>query len=125
LSKVCLPKEVAEDIEEIRRLRNNSYLLDTRNFLGQKSCVNIPYEYEGGKIAAYLADDIDNNFAVYASAIINGYVVEKSPEENIRDYYAAINRKIAEKQDAYDHGVRDGIKYTVAILGITVEGVND
>ncbi|MGN7387782.1 hypothetical protein [Sporosarcina sp. SAFN-015] len=57
-------------------------------------------------------------------ALVNGYEVEKTPEEKVRDYYGKINALIAEHRYSHDVGVRFGIEKTLDLLGIKIEGVN-
>jgi len=55
------------------------------------------------------------------SALINGYEVEKTPEERLREYYEEFSRL----PDDYEAGVLEGVYKTLEILGITIEGIND
>lgn len=66
-----------------------------------------------------------------AAALINGYKVEATPEEKVRDYYEHIKRSRDERHVAGDieakrHnvGVLTGIRNTLDIFGIKIEGVN-
>lgn len=57
-------------------------------------------------------------------ALVNGYEVERTPHEELREYYESLNTT-GWPSDAYvDSGRRNGIKETLRILGIKVEGVN-
>ncbi|WP_060210224.1 hypothetical protein [Sporosarcina koreensis] len=53
-----------------------------------------------------------------AAAMINGYEVEKTPEEMVREYYGEYDGTYG---DIYR---RRGIRTTLDMLGIKVEGVN-
>ncbi|MCP1528547.1 hypothetical protein [Bacillus pumilus] len=64
-----------------------------------------------------------------AAALINGYEIEKSPEEKVREYYGFNHDEhhkvlTASPRGQYTSGVADGIRKTIDLLGIKVEGVN-
>ncbi|ETB71311.1 hypothetical protein [Bacillus paralicheniformis] len=64
-----------------------------------------------------------------AAALINGYEVEKTPEEKVREYYAANYQRHEQsmprsKDDFYTSGVAEGVRNTLDSLGIKIEGVN-
>ncbi|NRF01228.1 hypothetical protein HRF55_10530 [Bacillus subtilis] len=66
-----------------------------------------------------------------AAALVNGYEVEKTPEEKVREYYEKTERTRDERQSAGDiegkrfhGGVMNGICNTLDLLGIKIEGVN-
>ncbi|MDE1383263.1 DUF1642 domain-containing protein [Bacillus paralicheniformis] len=66
---------------------------------------------------------------VLAAALINGYEVEKTPEEKVREYYAANYQRHEQsmprsKDDFYTSGVAEGVRNTLDSLGIKIEGVN-
>ncbi|MED1148918.1 hypothetical protein P4T97_06740 [Bacillus paralicheniformis] len=63
------------------------------------------------------------------AALINGYEVEKTPEEKVREYYAANYQRHEQsmprsKDDFYTSGVAEGVRNTLDSLGIKIEGVN-
>lgn len=53
------------------------------------------------------------------SALVNGYQVEQTPEEKAREFYESFNAEIMEHVYA-----RTAIRSTLALLGITIEGIN-
>ncbi|MBS4195389.1 hypothetical protein [Lederbergia citri] len=59
------------------------------------------------------------------SALVNGYEIEKSPEEKLREYFNEANVLIPVSKTHYQLGVRDAVRKTVDILGITIEGINE
>jgi hypothetical protein len=118
MEKVKLPKEVAEAIE---RLRNEG-----------ASVHEIVYDYASGNVlySQYnkLADFASDNFDTLLKALVNGYEVEMTPEEKVREYYdrwkfqadadlCIEERVIAERS-------MNVIKCTLDNLGIKIEGVN-
>ncbi|MCY8493711.1 hypothetical protein [Bacillus inaquosorum] len=77
----------------------------------------------------YSLNDLDT--LTLAAALVNGYEVEKAPEEKVREYFEKTKRTRDERNSAGDHegrrfhnGVLDGIISTISILGIQIEGVN-
>ncbi|MGY5346534.1 hypothetical protein ACXFAU_29305 (plasmid) [Paenibacillus glucanolyticus] len=61
-------------------------------------------------------------FDTLLSALVNGYVVEKSAEELAYESIRAEYRYYC--GDPYGRGARHGIIYTLHTLGIKIEGVN-
>ncbi|QXN69880.1 hypothetical protein MAWWA_69 [Bacillus phage vB_BspH_Mawwa] len=66
-----------------------------------------------------------------ATALINGYEVEKTPEEKIKEYYEEALKCHRESKYEWDvesmqyHSGRiDGVRKTLTILGVDIEGVN-
>ncbi|WP_440615156.1 hypothetical protein [Bacillus subtilis] len=66
-----------------------------------------------------------------AAALVNGYEVEKTPEEKLREYYEAVQNLREERYLAGDTegkrfhaGALVGICTTLGIFGIKIEGVN-
>lgn len=64
-----------------------------------------------------------------AKALLIGYEVEKSPEEKVADYLAEAEDFRADAADGnyyeFCNGRIAGIKQTLYILGIKIEGVDD
>lgn len=63
----------------------------------------------------------------FIAAIYVGYVVEKTPEEKIRDYYRRSERMygIFGPDDGSEYKERmASVKYVLTTLGIKIEGVN-
>ncbi len=66
-----------------------------------------------------------------AAALVNGYEVEKTPEEKLREYYEWLKRSRDERHLAGDvegkrfkAGLLQGVLNTLDYLGIEIEGVN-
>lgn len=63
--------------------------------------------------------------ATLLSALVNGYVVEKSAEELVREAYDNIRKEYVYRPHSwYYDGRADGIVFTLHTLGIKIEGVN-
>ncbi|NYV67625.1 hypothetical protein HYI36_20310 [Bacillus sp. Gen3] len=64
------------------------------------------------------------------TALVNGYEVEKTPEEKVREYYEEIDSYRRQSKgfdsNASDefHRMCDAIRTTLDLLGIKIEGVN-
>ena len=118
--KVTLPREVAEAIEGLRRLgKDNRWIIEAANGI-----TNGTYSM---KIRAFAYKD-GGNFDKILTALVNGYEIEKSPEEKVREYYdatlesMAVSDTISEHHESY--GITLGIRKTLDLLGIQIEGVN-
>ncbi|WP_035389592.1 hypothetical protein [Bacillus sp. UNC125MFCrub1.1] len=64
-----------------------------------------------------------------AAALINGYEIEKSPEQKVREFYDYNHEKherseALSPEDHYTAGTDWGIRQTLNHLGIKIEGVN-
>jgi Protein of unknown function (DUF1642) len=119
IGKVVLPREVAEAIESLRK-----------NQFDNRAIINRIYKATAPPALQLYAIE---NFDTLLNALVNGYEIEKSPEEKVREYYEEIHEKhgksFAEvpyggKPPHYFSGVKDGIKTTLDILEIKIEGVN-
>ncbi len=75
------------------------------------------------KLAQYT--DRSGNFETLLSALVNGYIIEKSPEEKLREIYDRAIRWGNVADSSYDRGVYSGIKVALDILDVTIEGIND
>ncbi|MED0799379.1 hypothetical protein P4T18_18380 [Bacillus inaquosorum] len=73
----------------------------------------------------YSLNDLD--IITLAAALVNGYEVEKTPEEKVRDFYESFNTGFgtfhSETHFRYEEYQRV-IKSTLNFLGIEIEGVN-
>ncbi|SIR93161.1 hypothetical protein [Bacillus velezensis] len=109
--KPTITKEQAEELEAYRRSGD----LDIQ-ILGA-ACDNVL----GGKLAKL--DPL-----TLAAALINGYEVEATPEDRVREYFAELQEK---QRTSQSRGVtfsleceREGVINTLNLLGIKIEGVN-
>ncbi|NME91527.1 hypothetical protein [Bacillus velezensis] len=109
--KPTITKEQAAELETYRRSGD----LDIQ-ILGA-ACDNVL----GGKLAKL-------DLLTLAAALVNGYEVEATPEDRVREYFAELQEK---QRTAQSRGVtfsleceRDGVINTLNLLGIKIEGVN-
>jgi hypothetical protein len=110
-----IPKEVADAIERMR-LRGHS-----------AEHITAVASRTGGGLHRDTVTLQTIPFDTLMSALVNGYVVEKSAEEQA---YDTIREAHAERCDDYasigdySGGYADGIEFTLNELGIKIEGVN-
>jgi len=125
--KVTLPREVAEAIERTRCW--NLELIRSNSF-------NTP-ESDYGIIDRWIMrqyDDKDDGIKMYFSALVNGYTVEKTPEEKVREYYEGLYETARNAREngghyggfSYEemHRASLTIKTTLDLLGVKITGVN-
>jgi hypothetical protein len=119
VARVTLPREVAEAIEDLRNKGwRNTYLMRipfTSSVSGTSSDI----------IRQYAVDNLET----YMSALVNGYEIEKSPEDKVREYYEEMREVFKSTIDgSYDEeylrGIMHGVVKTLNLLGIKVPGVN-
>lgn len=103
---VTVTKEVAETIEALRKYGYSN--------------AQIVYEMEKGGL---LQEPLDSYFNEaprttddLLSALVNGYEVGKTREDNLREYYSLLSDGTWEQ---------DVVVNTLEILGIKIEGVNE
>lgn len=113
--KPTITKEQAEELETMRTSfpGGDEYILAA-------ACDNVL----GGKLAKL-------DIMTLAAALVNGYEVEKTPEEKVREYFEKTKRTRDKRHSEGDrggrqfhNGVLDGIISTISILGIHIEEVN-
>ncbi|MCR9040794.1 hypothetical protein QRX25_14975 [Bacillus sp. L381] len=71
----------------------------------------------------------DLDILTLAAALVNGYEVEKTPEEKVREYYYDLRRTEDRLEERGESGsqFRQGwqsVEETLRLLGIEIEGVN-
>nr|MDH3082642.1 hypothetical protein [Bacillus subtilis] len=63
-----------------------------------------------------------------ATALVNGYEVEKTPEEKLREYYESLWSDYCDSDDPFIEvaceSARAAVNETLNLLGIKIEGVN-
>ncbi|MDI3411819.1 hypothetical protein QKW52_22595 [Bacillus sonorensis] len=82
-------------------------------------------------VARYIDNELDLfdlGFTDFLAALINGYEVEKTPEEKVREYYEELirDKRVAfdyEEQLSYEN-MSHAVRETLNLLGIKIEGVN-
>lgn len=109
MDKVKLPKQVAESIEKLR-----SHDFEVTNH-------DIIYAFAASKSNEYPAlvefASNDRNFDTLLKALVNGYEVEQTPEDKVREFYQ-------DRLNAEDHSQVNGILFTLNAFGKKIEGVN-
>lgn len=120
-AKVAVPREVAEAIDHLRTITysNHEIMRLALNVFGNpKACVVHGWAFgsNGGGTPDLLMQ-----------ALVNGYEIEKSPEDRVREYY---ERQIVKMPGYfnYEHAAsrlrRSTVIETLDMLGIKIEGVN-
>lgn len=70
----------------------------------------------------------DLDIMTLAAALVNGYEVEKTPEEKLREYYESLWSDYCDSDDPFIEvaceSARAAVKETLNLLGIKIEGVN-
>lgn len=113
MEKVKLPKEVADALKHARV----DLKWEDGNILAK--CVRGDWDLESMQILNNFCKKDDNKLTI-AKALVIGYEVEQTPEDKVRNYYDECSRSA-------DEGIRNerfGIRNTLNILGIKIEGVN-
>ncbi|PAE51972.1 hypothetical protein CHH95_06420 [Bacillus licheniformis] len=104
IKRPVITKEQADSIEAFLKVGTKEELLTAK-----VHCCHFGDEYSG-------INTID--IMTLAAALINGYEVEKTPEEKVREYYESHGGSpSAEERKA-------AIRETLYKLGIKIEGVN-
>ncbi len=114
--KVTLPREVADAIEEMRGKGTSNFGVLRRAY----GAISIEPDLTLKKWA--FDGEGDGTPDELMRALVNGYEVEKSPEDRVREYYKACEP--ITHTNYTNVGRRDGIVTTLDLLGITIEGVN-
>ncbi|MED4523580.1 hypothetical protein P9257_05000 [Bacillus velezensis] len=109
--KPTITKEQAKELEAYRRSGD----LDIQ--ILEAACD----EVIGGKLAKL-------DLLTLAAALLNGYEVEATPEDRVREYYDELQEK---QRTSQSRGVtfsleceREGVINTLNLLGVKIEGVN-
>lgn len=123
-ANVMVTKEVAEAIEELRGEGMSDF-----NIMRHAHGAVVSPTYLTLKRWAF--EDGGGSPDLLMQALVNGYEVEKSPEEKVREYYDRCrdNARIADNNERYDqaeylNSQAIGVSITLDILGIKIEGVN-
>jgi len=106
MEKVTVSKEVAEAIEHAKRTCIVSALIRFAD--GESGFLHPKMKL--------LRKELDREALLHA--IFYGYEVEQTPEEKLREYYESLDMQSREADEAY------GVRETLNILGITIEGIN-
>ncbi|WP_433959340.1 hypothetical protein [Cytobacillus horneckiae] len=111
--KVKVSREVAEALESAREIRSDETITNmciARSFVADQEPLN--------KLNPYIMVKI----------LINGYEVEQTPEELVREYYRFKEMDLKQVTNSYDRGFATGalisIKKTLDMLGVKIKGIN-
>lgn len=121
MEKVTLPKNVADSIGWLRgHQKYTNYDILQRL---------IEREFTNGHHAECIRDYIvlDDGFDKLLQALVNGYVVEQTPEDKVREMFSeAVTQEVecAGKLSLWWEGRRMTIIDTLDALGIKLSGVN-
>jgi hypothetical protein len=111
-NKVKLPKDVAEAIGWYEDSAKMRYQVMVVGFNDYYYCTP-----QARIMQAYTKEHPD----LFAQAVLNGYEVEQTPEDEIRVYY----QRFSKGTHSYDEGYCAGVIDTLKILNIKIKGVND
>lgn len=120
--KVKLSREVAEALDSLRRQGGGNYEIVAAFIKRRKEIPEIKTLADAFELNKISFDDILN-------ALVNGYEIEKSPEDKVREYYERASKRFlsledGSYEDGYVSGVIDAVEETLNLLGIKVPGVN-
>lgn len=113
IKKPVITKDQSDSIEAFLEVGTKEELLTAK-----VHCCHFGDEYSG-------INTID--IMTLASALINGYEVEKTPEESVREFYDSFEcgpRMYPAEMSFRNEEYRRIIKCTLNRLGIKIEGVN-
>jgi hypothetical protein len=117
-SKIVVPSAVAEAIRHYTDLADSK----TEAFT---DILSMGYEAERSEI---ILRHFDGNHDELMEALICGYEVEKTPEENVREYWKGVMTRWSldnnDPMERYYEGSHDAIITVLGILGIKIPGVN-
>ena len=118
--KVVVTKEVAEAISALKNTGSSNFSIVHQAYGAVINPVYLTIQkwaFKGGGGSPDLL----------LRALVNGYEVEKSPEEQIREYYVRNSDEYASTLYTSNlfEGRRQGTVATLDILGIKIEGVNE
>jgi predicted mannosyl-3-phosphoglycerate phosphatase (HAD superfamily) len=121
--KVKLPREVAEAIEKIREKGGRNYaIIRAAIKLSEASA-------EEKVISDWVIKNFQDNLDALIIALVNGYEIEKSPEDKVREYYEGlIETKTDSLNDPYTRELAayeaSAVVKTLNLLDIKIPGVN-
>lgn len=108
MKRLVLSKEVANAISHLQGNFNYTF----QDFMQVKSAGG--WNKEEG---TFSLNNLD--IETLAIALINGYEVEKEPEEYMLEYFNSYD-----SNEDYDKGIQEGVLRALDIFGIEVEGIN-
>lgn len=113
--KVKLPREVAEAIESLRSRENG---FSDYSIIGMMHNQSNYHPKEIGILNSHMTQDRMHPDDLI-KAMVNGYEIELSPEEQVREYFEDQRNKEFEYKNESD----DAIKLVLDLLNIKIPGV--
>lgn len=127
MNKVTLPREVAEVLGAVKTEYSLFNIIESLRYYGKgrKSISDSRLE----KLHDWCEDDeTTDREDLIITALVNGYEIEQSPEDKLRDYWSDVNtfwnKGRHPLSESYFEGSRDAIITVLWILGIKIEGIN-
>lgn len=111
---ITISKEVAHALEIVKKEQNNNF--------------QTIVEYHMDKFPEWSSELTPLNALSLDSmirALYIGYEVEKTPEEKVKELYNNYGPNSRDEQYYADERVQMGIRQTLNVLGMKVEGIND
>jgi len=126
MKKVILPKEIAELVEQAWSIQAKHPQVVKHLYLTNWGRLALDH---GEILSDKLSDYAESNPMEYMSALVNGYEVVKTPEEQLQEYYDKMYELTWDRGRDYTCRLRSsaeksGIEKTLKILGIKIEGIN-
>lgn len=112
MKKALLPYNVAKAIENIRKRREGERTLFNYPSIANHAAKNKDYS----TINSYI-NQSEENFKNYFNAIVNGFDIEKSPKEKVKEQYEHYKKNNLQVS-------ANAMKETLDLLGVVIEGVN-
>jgi uncharacterized protein (UPF0297 family) len=120
--KVKLPRELAEALDSLREKGYSNFTI-LSYVINEKYIAHLPEITT--IVKAYERDDF--SFDTLLNALVNGYEIEKSPEDKVRAYYEFWSERAKDR----DYETRteaenklDGMLFVLDAYGIKIPGVN-
>lgn len=112
--KVVLPKDVADAVRRIRSVTGTAEAYDLGLLRADAE--------KGNDLTRVILDYVEvNGPQKYFAALVNGYTIEQTPEDRVREVYEESKRS---QPMSYLDGKAAGIEITLAILGLEIDGIN-
>ena len=123
MNREIIPKEVAGAIENLRKEEMNNYAI-----MACAQHANSDEDLLVIKDWAFECEAYGGNTDKLMRALVNGYEIEKTPEEKVQEYYLSVKGLAERSKDTNTKAEHEsellGIKTTLDKLGIVIEGVN-
>lgn len=121
MEKVKISKLLVEGIKSIQACYKSGIEFDIEA-LGNEQAANCA----GIKVVYDFVHVSRENMRLYFSALVNGYEVEETPEDKVKNYFKSI--AISHSDDQYvvgfNLGARKAIIETLNLLNIKIDGIN-